>query len=174
MGDNKERWRDTYEKRLRGVGRLPQGHVAVTVARAELVPLRGEAHAVYFGEDAGRPHVLHGLRVAPLPHADRTVLASGHICGRRIYERAAHVKRRIRNWKPDALQSFRLTEWKVRMRRQPSDTVDLVPLDLKAYGADLLLTLPHVATRNTPPARKGLAASQPRTGHGTGGRWRLS
>ena len=35
------------------------------------------------------------------------------------------------------------------MCRQSSDTVDLVPLDLKAYGTDLLLTLPHVATRNS-------------------------
>ena len=39
----------------------------------------------------------------------------------------------------------RLTEWEVRMRRQSSDPVDLVPLDLKSYNADLL-TLPHVAT----------------------------
>ena len=31
------------------------------------------------------------------------------------------------------------------MRRQSSDPVDLVPLDLKSYNADLL-TLPHVAT----------------------------
>ena len=69
----------SYKEGLRCVGGLPQGHIPVAVAGAELVALRGEAHAVHLGEDAGRPHALHRLRVAPLPHADRAVLAAGHV-----------------------------------------------------------------------------------------------
>ena len=54
--------------------------------------------------------------------------------------------------------TIRLTEWEVRMRRQSSDTVNLVPSDLKTYGRDLL-TLPHVAWRES-SVSEGLAASR--------------
>ena len=55
---NSLEWGATYEEWLRGVCGLPESHVAVGVASAELVALLTKSHAVHLREHSRRSDIL--------------------------------------------------------------------------------------------------------------------